>query len=390
MLHWLIIGGGIQGCTLATYLLRQKKTSIQQLGILDPYEKPLHKWIQNTATIQMPYLRSPSIHHLDVEPFALEKFAKKERNKFAISFTPPYDRPSLELFNEHSRVVLEETEIPSAWIQGKAVGLVRKKDSWCVSLENGREIESKNVVLAMGLSEHPMWPDWAKVAEQAGGKIDHVFSHQPPDFHSLTAPVVVVGGGISAAHTALRLCRLYPGQVTLITRHHLRVHQFDSDPAWLGPRNMNPYRVIKDYSERRKVIQSARYRGSMPVELHLALLKEQKLENLVIHTDQITDVQTEPSTIFFELESRKQVNAGSVILATGFHAKPPGIEWLEPTLRDYGMHCAECGYPIVSANSLAWAPNLFVIGALAELEIGPVSRNIAGARRGADRILQVT
>jgi hypothetical protein len=41
---------------------------------------------------------------------------------------------------------------------------------------------------------------------------------------------------------------------------------------------------------------------------------------------------------------------------------------------------------IVDPN-LRWHPRVFVSGPLAELELGPVSRNIAGARRAGDRIV---
>ena len=35
---------------------------------------------------------------------------------------------------------------------------------------------------------------------------------------------------------------------------------------------------------------------------------------------------------------------------------------------------------------LEWGPNLFVSGALAELEVGPIARNISGARVAASII----
>ena len=50
------------------------------------------------------------------------------------------------------------------------------------------------------------------------------------------------------------------------------------------------------------------------------------------------------------------------------------------------LACADCGYPIVDA-ALRWHSRVFVSGALAELELGPSSRNIAGARRAAERII---
>ncbi|MDM5220760.1 hypothetical protein QUF86_08335 [Peribacillus sp. NJ11] len=38
-------------------------------------------------------------------------------------------------------------------------------------------------------------------------------------------------------------------------------------------------------------------------------------------------------------------------------------------------------------KSLQWGPGLYVTGALAELEMGPISRNISGARQAAERIV---
>ncbi len=48
--------------------------------------------------------------------------------------------------------------------------------------------------------------------------------------------------------------------------------------------------------------------------------------------------------------------------------------------------CARCGYPIVD-TSLRWHPRVHVSGPLAELELGPTSRNIAGARRAAEKLV---
>ena len=76
-------------------------------------------------------------------------------------------------------------------------------------------------------------------------------------------------------------------------------------------------------------------------------------------------------------------------MATGFNPAPPGFNWLTSIIKSEGLLCAACGYPIVSEKTLEWKDKLFVIGALAELAVGPVSRNISGARRGAERIVQL-
>ena len=76
-----------------------------------------------------------------------------------------------------------------------------------------------------------------------------------------------------------------------------------------------------------------------------------------------------------------------VLLATGFESARPGGPMIDHLVRSESLPCAGCGYPIVDA-CLRWHPRIFVTGPLAELELGPVSRNIAGARRAGDRIVE--
>jgi len=300
----------------------------------------------------------------------------------------PFDRPSLELFNQHCSELFQEIELEKCWIQGKATGLKKESEGWKIQLISGKEIKSKNVVLAMGLSEQPHIPEWAQQARERGGQIFHIFEKNIPNLHTISQPIVIIGGGISAAHTSLKLSRLFPGRVTLITRHSLRVRQFDADPGWLGPKYMSGFSQIKDHSERRKVIQEARYRGSMPKELFNALMRSIKKGNLSLIQDEVLHTKVKQEYLILSLASKIQLEARTILLTTGFHPKVPGIEWLKNTIDHLELPCADCGYPIVSPETLEWAPHLYVIGALAELEIGPVSRNIAGARRGAERILK--
>lgn len=77
MFDWIIIGGGIQGCTLAASLIKTGKVSTDKLMIIDPHNEPLSQWKRNTKRIEMKYLRSPFVHHLDLDPFSLQRFARK-------------------------------------------------------------------------------------------------------------------------------------------------------------------------------------------------------------------------------------------------------------------------------------------------------------------------
>jgi hypothetical protein len=73
------------------------------------------------------------------------------------------------------------------------------------------------------------------------------------------------------------------------------------------------------------------------------------------------------------------------VLCTGFAPTRPGGALVDGLVADLGLRCAGCGYPIADAT-LQWRPGLFVMGPLAELELGPTARNITGARAGAERI----
>ena len=387
MVEWTIIGGGIQGCTLANYLIKTNRTTISNLVIIDPNPEPLYTWKKCTQTIEMPFLRSPSIHHLDIDPFSLEKFAKSEDGKDIPHFYGRYDRPSLVLFNKHCDTLFNEIKLYDSWKQGRVEQLEKARQNWRIKLTDGTEFESKNVVLAMGVSEKPNWPEWANQLKNEGANINHIYSDENTDVVS-TDDLVILGGGISAIHTALKWSKRRPGKVKLLTRHPFRLHQFDSDPGWLGPKKMNSFKKVTCFNKRRHLIINARHKGSIPQELKAKVLKEEKEGRLDIIVDEVSNATLANGEIKLDLKNAS-LATNQILLATGFNPAPPGFNWLHSTIEREGLLCATCGYPIVSEKSLEWGENLYVIGALAELAVGPVSRNISGARRGAERIVQL-
>lgn len=76
MLDWLIIGGGIHGTHLALVLTRRAGVAPERLRILDPHPTLLARWHACTANTGMTFLRSGAVHHLDLHPEALARFAK--------------------------------------------------------------------------------------------------------------------------------------------------------------------------------------------------------------------------------------------------------------------------------------------------------------------------
>ena len=64
----------------------------------------------------------------------------------------------------------------------------------------------------------------------------------------------------------------------------------------------------------------------------------------------------------------------------------PGGAFIDQLVESASLPCASCGYPVVD-KALRWHPRVYVSGPLAELELGPSSRNISGARRAAERLV---
>lgn len=71
-----------------------------------------------------------------------------------------------------------------------------------------------------------------------------------------------------------------------------------------------------------------------------------------------------------------------IALATGFTSDISRFDWVQRAAQAEQMPCADCGFPIVGKD-LQWGEGLYVMGAFAELEIGPTARNISGARKAA-------
>jgi cation diffusion facilitator CzcD-associated flavoprotein CzcO len=384
MLDWLILGGGIHGVHIAARLIGEAGVPPQRLRILDPGASLLERWRTCTAATGMSHLRSPSVHHLDLAASSLDRFAGTPRRRGVGLFAPPYDRPSLALFNAHCDHVMSRYELASLQVRGRAVRISLGSDRVEVRTDAGCTLSSARAVLAIGTSDQPAWPPWAANGEDP--RIRHIFA---PGFvldeGIRRKKIVVVGGGISAAQIALWLTS-EKGPVHLVSRHEPRMHQFDSNPGWLGPRLMHGFEREKRPERRRALIAGARHRGSMPSDVFAALGRAIDEGRVHWHLAEVRGLHRASATLSMRLSSGPDIFADQVLLATGFQAKRPGGPLIDELIEEASLPCAACGYPLVD-KFLRWHPLVFTTGPMAELEIGPAARNIVGARRAADRIL---
>lgn len=382
ILDWIVIGGGIHGVHIASSLIGQARVDPERIRIVDPGSRLLERWRTCTQTTGMTHLRSPAVHNLDLSPWSLMEFAKNQTEKSLNCFAPPYDRPNLRLFNAHCDRVIETFGLDELHIRARAMACSVECDSVRVELSNGEAVSAERAVLALGASEQPNWPAWAP---RGDSRIDHVFSSSRNPWPTNPENVAVVGGGISAAQVALRLVE-EGHRVHLVSRHALREHQFDSEPGWLGPRFMGGFEREKDVDRRRTIITKARHKGSVPPDVREAVQEAIALGRISWHEAGVKSLQVSPEALTLTLEGGAQLRLQRVLLATGFTALRPGGALVDSLVESASLPCASCGYPVVD-GSLRWHPRLYVSGPLAELELGPASRNIAGARRAAERLV---
>ncbi|MCH2109512.1 MAG: FAD/NAD(P)-binding protein [Polyangiaceae bacterium] len=379
---WLIVGGGIHGVYLAGRLVADIAVAPEQIAIVDPAESLLSRWKSLTATTGMTHLRSPSVHHLDEDPFSLLRFAKGKKKPKVKLFAYPNDRPALRLFNAHCEHVMDSLGLHSMHIRDRALRASVNCDSVRVELAEQGQIRAHNVILALGASEQPFWPEWAP---RNSDRVHHIFSPDSSNWPNRKESIALVGGGISAAQVALRLVD-EGHEVSLISRHSLRKHQFDSDPGWLGPKYMNHFRRQKNYDCRRELIVEARHKGSVPPDVYLQLRKTIADSRINWHQGFVRELHVDNHGLALHLSEGRDLKVDRVMLATGFCPQRPGGELVDSLIASASLPCASCGYPIVD-SALRWHPRVRVAGPLAELELGPVARNIVGARRAGERLM---
>jgi hypothetical protein len=200
---------------------------------------------------------------------------------------------------------------------------------------------------------------------------------------------IVVGGGLSAFQLAMWLADRRPGAVTLLARHPARIHEFDADSRWMGPLGWREFARLASGDQRRGVIARERRRGSVPAEI-ARQVEARVLDGSLVWRlgDVAAAAPAAGGGVELELDCGARVGGDGVLLATGFDPRRPGGGLLDETIARLGLECAACGYPVVDGN-LRWGPGLYVTGPLAELEIGPVARNILGARMAGERLARV-
>ena len=378
-IEWLIVGAGPQGMTVAVHI-RHRGVPRARLRVLDPEPEPLACWRRRAMAVGMSTLRSPAWYHIDVDRTSLLAYASATGRPLGSGD----QHPSLELFNDHARHVITRVGIGGAELTGTVQALARAPQGWCVYTDRG-SVLARVVVLALGSADGGHWPSWARSLARRGVSIGHVLESACPRWQS--GSLAVVGGGLSAAQVALAAASR--GQrVTLFARQSLRVAPFDTHPCWFRGDALVAFRSVQPPEGRWSELVRARNTGTLTpaVARHLVRCLGEGPGRVALVGAPIERVAAWGTGTRFILATGR-VEVDHVALATGFDRRMPGASWIERTARTLGLPLAQSGHPVPD-TWLQWAPGLYVCGALAELQLGPIARGLAGGRRAAQLIAQ--
>ncbi|RIO47694.1 FAD/NAD(P)-binding protein [Staphylococcus hyicus] len=373
MSQWIIIGGGVQATTIAIHL-RTLGLSDNHLKIIDPHEKLMAQFKNQTTRIGMEYLRSPIVHHCHPAPFDLKRFAREE--DYAQPFKGRHQRPQLDMFFDHTAYWIEKYQLEACHIRDVVIDIKREDNLWHVCLKNGKWLQAAHVILAMGTHHHPFIPE-------TFNNVPNVSHIHDTDIQPNYRASHVVGSGISSGHLTLKLIHENPQKVIhLWMKKDFEMFDFDADPAWLGPKKMRGFQQETNLLERIKINKQERHKGSMPRDMIMALKHYQQEGRLVIHQNPI--IRCEAHHIITETE---RVEYDHILLATGFKYDVMEQPLMKRLCQMKGARCVK-EFPKTTVQ-LEWLPQLYVAGMMADIELGPFARNIMGGRQAALRIGEV-
>lgn len=371
--EWVVIGGGPHGVHVVASLV-ERGLAPTDIALLDRHARPLHVWTERTSKLRMGHLRSSAVHHIAPSPWSLVEFARGRFGHPQNWSAPPYQRPSYDVFQEHCEFVISKYSILESFQQRTVNTIKKSRDGlFDISSDQG-PIKGRRVVLSLG-QPAPNMPAWALNNQSA----QHLLA---VDWRTVEGQVTVVGGGMTACQFCLAHCEEFE-RTTLVAPAWPSLSDFDADPCWIGPKCRTPeFEALASEEKRRRITQARR-----PGSVNQAVLEELQVavDKGKIEFCQGRVVGLEGEVLL--LDSGQRLATRNLVLATGFEKTRPGGELVNQLIADLELEVAPCGFPVLS-ESLEWTDRLFVTGGLAELRLGPVSRNITGARSAAKLILE--
>jgi cation diffusion facilitator CzcD-associated flavoprotein CzcO len=373
-----VVGAGPAALSLATALTCRRVPV--ELEVIDPSGTWMAAWNRRFAAQDIRHLRSPSVHHPHPDPFALLAATPHDELTRSGGTTLPSSRSFARFCDDlvHRQRLADVVTATAA----RTVA-VDREGAPTVLLADGTTRRPDHLVLATN-ARRPSFPAAARQLHGHDPRIragdEATLAATPVGGH-----VVVVGGGLSAAHLAVGAAER-GATVTLLTRGALRVRRFDTHPSWLGPRKRRPFEIEPDPQVRRRVVDEARGGGSIPHRMRRRLEACEQRGTLELRSrTTLAEVRAHDDALRVRSSDGHVVRADALWLATG-GAVDVGRDELCRELVAAGRAPIVRGMPDLDPD-LSWpGTRVHLVGAAASLVLGPTAGNLVGQRRAALRL----
>ncbi|WP_318570952.1 FAD/NAD(P)-binding protein [Salinigranum marinum] len=386
----VIVGGGLHGIHVAAKLLEETEIDHGQLRIVDLNHRLATNFRAKATQCGMESMRSSSLDHVGVHPLELELFAARRNRTDELFETDDYPpRPSLSLFLDHVDHVVDRYDLDDLHVRARVTALRESDDRVVVETDEGT-LDAHRCVLAIGHGNRYTRPSWTTALD--GSAVDHVWDRSFDLDH--WGRVVVVGGGVTAAQTALSLSER-GADVTLLARSGLTERTIEADQRWQRWNHIEQtlHGHPPGHRARLRRISRARYDGTVPSYLLRdieAAVAENELS--VVDGDVLRARDDHESGVRLAVTDGRCLRADHIALATGFES-PFDHPFVERVAAAEELVRGEAGMPVLDDRTLAWtrpdgvSSSIHVVGALAMGSVGPFAGNVIGARLAAAQLV---
>jgi cation diffusion facilitator CzcD-associated flavoprotein CzcO len=388
-----IVWAGPHALTLVTHLLQKKKSMRGRFLTFDPSGTWMSRWHYQFAAFEIPHLRSPAVHQPDPNPHALRTFAAPRPDELFA----PYDLPGTQLFQDFCQETIRRWQLadcvyPAQVIRVEPI-LDRDRPRFCLHLANGQTIIARRVVIANG-GAVPNLPEWVRQIPTSYPQDRLLHSHQI-DLRGLDLQderILIVGGGLTSGHLALGAVQR-GAKVLLMSRRNVYGKLFDADPGWIGPKYLKGFWAEPDLHTRWQTIQQARNGGSMTPTVLSQLRRLERKGKIEFYeqcgvsqagwSDNSWQIHCDNSAVH---ECIHHQSIHRIWVATGSQLDARNHPLLDDVLAAHPIEVVN-GLPVVDEHLRWQGCELFIMGGLAALRVGPAARNLSGARAASDRIV---
>jgi len=407
--------------------------------VMDHHGGWLTNWNKHFQTLKIPQLRSLVSAHADpYDHRSLEFYAEKTHQEEQLIYLPhlkkrdgdfrgPYEAPSTMIFQEFHEMLIQSyglkdmvqkgfvssvLPIPDPLDSQKAMFEVTFKLPGIAKLQT---LKTRRVVCAMGPKIHSIPAFWESTLRKElslenriypSDKIVHsseIVSFLQTKSKKMIPKLLIVGGGITSAQLAILAAKsTWCQSVTIFQRSRILERQFDIETKWMGPKRGSLLDEFwsQSMSQRANLLQAARKGGSIPPEVLKVLVNNSKIKT---HEEiQISNVEWTGKDFVVSMDTGESESFDMIWLATGSENSIDSFPILSNLSSILPIQIIQ-GLPVLSKD-LSWKlpfdmnekeeepwkkmarKQVWCMGSLAGLELGPDALNLIGGRHGAVRV----